>query len=76
MKIAALVWLGCTAIYLDLLWRARSRGKFVGPLPWPLLAIIAAGLAGIAWGIALERREPSTIEYLRTWIVAERPRSL
>ena len=31
MKLAALVWLACLAIYLDLLWRARSRGTFVGP---------------------------------------------
>ena len=56
MKLAALVWLTCLAIYLDLLWRARSRGKFVGPLPWPLLAVIAVGLAWIGWNVVFVAR--------------------
>jgi hypothetical protein len=64
MKTAALVWLVCAAIYLDLLWRARSRGKFVGTFPWSLLAIIAAGLAWIAWSLVMGWPQPGTIEHL------------
>ena len=67
MKIAALVWLACAAIYLDLLWRARSRGKFVGPLPWPLLAVLAAGLAGIAWGLVFGWSNLDLEGHLATW---------
>jgi len=72
MKLAALVWLACLAIYLDLLWRARSNGKFVGPLPWPLLAVIAVGLAWIVWNVVFGWAAPDPIMQLMTQLVAER----
>jgi len=76
MKLAALVWLACLAIYLDLLWRARSRGKFIGPQPWPLLVVIAGGLAWIGWNLVFGWPAPDPITQLMTWLVADRPHLL
>jgi hypothetical protein len=49
MRVAALIWLACLAIYLEMLWRHRSRGGARGMLPWPLLALIVSGLVTVLW---------------------------
>ena len=70
MKAAALIWLGCVAIYLDLLWRARNRGKFTGPFPSSMLAVIAGGLAWIAWGLVFGWPDLDLAGHLAAWTVA------
>jgi hypothetical protein len=53
MRAAALIWLACLAIYLELLWRHRSHGRARGPLPWSLLALIVGGLVTVLWIVVL-----------------------
>lgn len=50
MKTAALVWLVCLAIYVELLARAKAADRVVGgPLPFPIFALAAVAVAASIW---------------------------
>jgi hypothetical protein len=70
MRIAALVWLACLAIYLELLWRHRAHGRARGTPPWSLLALIAAGLVTVLW-IGVLGGDSSDINRFVEWLGAE-----
>ena len=70
MRVAALIWLACLAIYLEMLWRHRLHGRARGTLPWPLLALIAGGLAIVLW-IGVFGGTSSDIERLVELVGAE-----
>jgi hypothetical protein len=67
MRVAALIWLACLAIYLEMLWRHRSRGRARGTLPWSLLALIAGGLVTVLW-IGVLGGGSSDIEHFVEWV--------
>ena len=53
MKLAALVWLTCLAIYLELLSRRRVGGSRALHVPWPDLILGIGVLLTLGWGLAL-----------------------
>jgi hypothetical protein len=70
MRIAALIWLACLAIYLELLWRNRSHGRARGTLPPSLLALIAGGLATVLW-ISVLGGGSSDLDRFVAWLGAD-----
>ena len=67
MRVAALIWLACLAIYLEMLWRHRSCGRARGTLPWSLLALIAGGLVTVLW-IGVLGGSSSDIKHFVEWV--------
>ena len=70
MRIAALIWLACLAIYLELMWRQQARGRARGTPPWSLLALIAGGLVTVLW-IGVFGGDSSDINRFVEWLGAE-----
>jgi hypothetical protein len=62
MKIAALIWLACFAIYLELLARARQRDAVAETLPWPIILLGAGAVASVFWAAWIGKIAASTIQ--------------
>jgi hypothetical protein len=62
MKIAALIWFACFAIYLELLVRARPRPQVTPPLPWPIVLLGAGVVASLLWAAWIGRIATTTIQ--------------
>jgi hypothetical protein len=61
MKIAALIWLACFAVYLELLARSRKRDPLAATLPWPIILLGVGAVASVLWAAWIGKIAASTI---------------
>jgi hypothetical protein len=62
MKTAAIIWLACFAVYVELLARARQRNSVGATLPWPIILLGAGAIASVFWAAWIGKIAASTIQ--------------